>query len=188
MADVPSQKTTQLQTQGLPSTRAAAKALWGAKSLDDVIDLSLSFTVPVEASVTRRLQALSQPIPPPTPVNIIGLISKPTPSCGRTSQDRQFYYVNGRPCDMPKLQKAVNEVYKSFNATQFPLVIADVQLPTEGVDVNVSPDKRTVLLGSEGNLITALKVCGLLCLCGTRELNPSIGSVGECVLSCAFDV
>lgn len=60
-----------------------------------------------------------------------------------------------------QIQKAFNEVYRTFNASQTPLVIADVRLPTERYDVNVSPDKRTILIHSEDNLIIALKVSNL---------------------------
>ena len=82
-----------------------------------------------------------------------------------------------------QVQKAFNEVYRSFNATQSPFVIADFILPKgesfvmtssylltlslypDACDINVSPDKRTILLHSEGNLVQALKVC--LKICGT---------------------
>ncbi|KAF8063164.1 hypothetical protein FPV67DRAFT_1782723 [Lyophyllum atratum] len=51
----------------------------------------------------------------------------------------------------------VNEVYRSFSANQAPFILADFILPTESCDINVSPDKRTILLHSEGNLIIKLK-------------------------------
>ncbi|RXW15653.1 hypothetical protein EST38_g10197 [Candolleomyces aberdarensis] len=54
-------------------------------------------------------------------------------------------------------QKAFNEVYRTFNANQSPLIIADFTIPTASCDVNVSPDKRTILLHNEANLILALK-------------------------------
>ena len=67
-------------------------------------------------------------------------------------------------------------MYRSFNVNQSPFVVADFILPTgmsrnppragplkvafaDSCDINVSPDKRTILLHSEGNLIKALKVC-----------------------------
>ena len=80
-----------------------------------------------------------------------------------------------------QVQKAFNEVYRSFNATQSPFVIADFILPKgesfvmtssylltlslypDACDTNVSPDKRTILLHSEGNLVQALKVCLNIC-------------------------
>ena len=76
-----------------------------------------------------------------------------------------------------QVQKAFNEVYRSFNVNQSPFVVADFILPTgmfqnssscanllkveyaDSCDINVSPDKRTILLHSEGNLVRALKVC-----------------------------
>jgi DNA mismatch repair protein PMS2 len=106
-----------------------------------------------------------------------GLISKFTPGAGRTGTDRQFFFINGRPCAPAKVQKGINEVYRTFNANQSPFVIADFRLPTgvyispparvardgnkpcaDSCDINVSPDKRTILLHSENNLIEALKV------------------------------
>lgn len=67
-------------------------------------------------------------------------------------------YINGRPCTLPKVTKAINEVYKSFNTNQVPLAILDFQIPKESVDINVSPDKRTIFVHSEANLIEALRV------------------------------
>lgn len=54
--------------------------------------------------------------------------------------------------------RAVNDVYKSFNTNQVPVAILDLQIPTESVDINVSPDKRTIMVHSEANLIEALRV------------------------------
>ncbi|CAA7264531.1 unnamed protein product [Cyclocybe aegerita] len=147
-------KAISLKTQGSPSSRASVTALWGPKSLDNIIDMDISFEVERDKATLKRLQNQdSEPIS----VRIVGLISKFSVSCGRTGTDRQFFYVNGRPCNLNKIQKAFNEVYRSFNATQAPFILADFILPTECYDVNVSPDKRTILLHSEGNLILALK-------------------------------
>lgn len=52
-------------------------------------------------------------------------------------------------------------MYRTFNANQNPLVIADFKLPTESCDINVSPDKRTIFVHSEDNLVTAFKVHSL---------------------------
>lgn len=53
--------------------------------------------------------------------------------------------------------KAINEVYKSYNISQVPLAVLDFRLAPESVDINVSPDKRTVFVHSERNLIVALR-------------------------------
>jgi DNA mismatch repair ATPase MutL len=107
-------------------------------------------------------------------VKVSGLISSAAWGQGRSSADRQFYYVNGRPCDLKPISRAINEVYKSFNTNQTPLSILDFRIPAgqlsvlrqesradtvvESVDINVSPDKRTIFLHSEVNLISALRV------------------------------
>jgi DNA mismatch repair ATPase MutL len=41
---------------------------------------------------------------------IVGFISKVGTGVGRSDNDRQFLYCNGRPVDMPKVVKAINEV------------------------------------------------------------------------------
>ncbi|KAI0706957.1 hypothetical protein C8Q76DRAFT_681916 [Earliella scabrosa] len=150
------QKTVQLRTDGTPSTRASVSAIWGPKALDNLVDLDLRFVVEVEAAVLRRL-GRTRDEESSNEVGVHGLISKFAVGCGRNGTDRQYFFVNGRPCAPSKVQKAINEVYRSFNATQSPFVIADFVLPTNSCDVNVSPDKRTILLHSENNLIQALR-------------------------------
>ena len=70
------------------------------------------------------------PIVSGSQIRVEGLISKFTPGAGRVGTDRQFFFINGRPCAPAKVQKAINEVYRTFNANQSPFVIADFILPT----------------------------------------------------------
>ncbi len=63
-------------------------------------------------------------------IRVEGLISKFASGSGRTGTDRQFFFINGRPCAPAKVQKVINEVYRTFNANQSPFVIADFVLPT----------------------------------------------------------
>jgi hypothetical protein len=88
---------------------------------------------------------------------VTGFVSSPSPGCGRASGDRQFLYVNGRPVDLPRVAKALNEVYRAFNAAQLPAAVLDVRLPTDAYDVNVTPDKRRVMLHAEDVLLSALR-------------------------------
>src|SRR5258708_3685810 len=88
---------------------------------------------------------------------IKGHISRPVFGEGRQTPDRQMFFVNGRPCGLPQISKAINEVYKSFNVSQSPFIFADFQMDTNAYDVNVSPDKRTILLHDAGALIESLK-------------------------------
>ncbi|PIL33828.1 hypothetical protein GSI_03534 [Ganoderma sinense ZZ0214-1] len=151
-------KTVQIRTDGTPSTRASVAAIWGPKALGHLVDLDLAFAVEVDAAVLRRLgRTPDDGDAHANEVRVKGLISRFAVGCGRNGTDRQFFFVNGRPCTPTKVQKAFNEVYRSFNATQAPFLVADFILPTNSCDVNVSPDKRTILLHSENNLIQALK-------------------------------
>lgn len=90
-------------------------------------------------------------------IRITGYISKNSFGCGRTSKDRQFIYINRRPIDYPQLLKCCNEVYRSFNNVQYPVCILDFQIAPELIDVNVTPDKRMVLLQNEEYVIDELR-------------------------------
>ncbi|KAH9977464.1 hypothetical protein BJV74DRAFT_781094 [Russula compacta] len=149
-------KTTQLRTDGATSVRTSVGALWGPKQLDNLVGLDLCFDVIPEKSALRRRGEKGDV--GKNEIRVEGLISKFAPGLGRAGTDRQFFFINGRPCAPAKVQKAINEVYRTFNANQSPFVIADFLLPTDSCDINVSPDKRTILLHSEHNLIEALKV------------------------------
>ncbi|KAF8129881.1 DNA mismatch repair protein MutL [Boletus edulis] len=152
-----SRKVVQFKTDGSPSIRISVLAVWGSKALENIVDLDLSFDVETERSVMKRVDP-NNDISIVTPVKVQGLISKFAVGAGRTSVDRQFFFVNGRPYNPGKVQKAINEVYRTFNINQSPFVIANVILPTNACDINVSPDKRTIFLHSENNLVQALKV------------------------------
>jgi len=54
--------------------------------------------------------------------------------------------------------KCFNEMYKTYNMHQYPMVVVNLTLPTDGYDVNVTPDKRTVFVHAEKAIIEALKV------------------------------
>eukprot|EP00249_Psilotum_nudum_P020639 c27788_g1_i2 orf=360-2978(-) len=88
---------------------------------------------------------------------IEGFVSKAGAGCGRASGDRQFFYINGRPVDMPKVAKLLNELYRSFNSQQYPMAVLNFVVAPTAYDVNVTPDKRKVFLHEENIFITALR-------------------------------
>ncbi|CAA6663436.1 unnamed protein product [Spirodela intermedia] len=102
-------------------------------------------------------------------ITVEGFLSKPRQGTGRNLGDRQFFYVNGRPVDMPKVGKLVNELYKSSNSKQYPIVILNIIMPTQSYDVNVTPDKRKIFFSDECFLISSL-----------REEIEKIYSPGQC--------
>ncbi|KAK7030850.1 ATP-binding mismatch repair protein [Paramarasmius palmivorus] len=154
-----------------PSVRSGIIALWGTKALDNVIDLALEFDVPRIKPRRLNKRDVQEDVQEETfRIRVKGLISFPVPVAGsssvqrsgRTSTDRQFFYVNGRPCTLTKVQKVVNETYKSYTASNssishFPFIVADFNVPGDAVDVNVTPDKRTILVHAEVQVLDALK-------------------------------
>ncbi|CAH0694250.1 unnamed protein product [Spodoptera exigua] len=91
------------------------------------------------------------------PIEFTGFISSCAHGSGRSSTDRQFYFVNSRPCEPTKVIKTINEIYRQFNSNQYPFVFLNVNLERTAVDVNVTPDKRKVFLTKEKIILDILK-------------------------------
>lgn len=86
-----------------------------------------------------------------------GFLSKPGQGSGRNLGDRQYFFVNSRPADMPKVSKLVNELYKGANSRQYPIAILNFTVPRRACDINVTPDKRKVFFSDEGSILLALR-------------------------------
>ncbi|XP_066935235.1 mismatch repair endonuclease PMS2-like [Clytia hemisphaerica] len=89
--------------------------------------------------------------------DIRGFISNVTHGFGRSAPDRQFYFVNTRPCDHQKTSKIVNEMYHRYNNNQYPFVFLEILTNKDLVDVNITPDKRQVMLQQEKVLYALIK-------------------------------
>ena len=139
-------------TKGNQTTRENIANVYGAKTLVALIplDLTLEFESSFGPSIVRRREGASE-------ILVKGHISRPVFGEGRQTPDRQMFFVNSRPCGLPQIAKAFNEVYKSFNVSQSPFIFADFHMDTDAYDVNVSPDKRTIMLHDAGALIESLK-------------------------------
>ena len=95
-----------------------------------------------------------------TMYTLAGFISSCEHGKGRTTPDRQFFYINNRPCDMPKVSKLVNEIYHQFNRHQYPFVFLNIKSDTlQNVDINVTPDKRMIFVENEKLLFATIKSC-----------------------------
>jgi DNA mismatch repair protein PMS2 len=148
---MPKGKSTVIfSTKGNPTTRDNIANVYGAKTLQALVPLDLSMTF--EPSRTQLNSDGHDSI-----VSLAGHISKPVFGEGRQTPDRQMFFVNGRPCGLPQIAKAINEVYRSFNVSQSPFIFANFIMDTNAYDVNVSPDKRTILLHNAVNLVETLK-------------------------------
>ncbi|RAL13761.1 Serinc-domain-containing protein [Aspergillus homomorphus CBS 101889] len=130
-------------TNGNATTKANLANVYGAKTLTALMELGLELEFGGHSKERIRVS---------------GFVSRPVVGEGRQTPDRQMFFVNARPCALPQIARAFNEVYRSYNVAQAPFVFANLELDTAAYDVNVSPDKRTILLHEAGSLIEELKV------------------------------
>lgn len=82
-------------------------------------------------------------------LTVSGYISNCSFGLGRLAADRQFVYVNRRPITLKKFLKTVNEIFKGFNHVQSPVVVLNIDIDVKYLDVNVTPDKRIVMIQNE---------------------------------------
>ena len=90
-----------------------------------------------------------------------GLISKAphlTARDGSVARNAQFFCINGRPVDLPKVSRALSDVWRKIESSsrKKPACVLQFTLPKHSYDVNLSPNKRQVLLSDE------LKICTLV--------------------------
>ncbi|KAF9579213.1 Mismatch repair endonuclease pms2, partial [Lunasporangiospora selenospora] len=150
---------TNIATNGNGAVRQNIINVFGPKAMIDVIELDLT--------LVKGKQKPEKETPTDNTdededneygdIVIRGHVSSPQFGKGRSSTDRQYIYINGRPCVLPKISRVINEVYHSFNTNQSPFLVANLILPTSYYDVNVSPDKRTIFLHNERTIVEELR-------------------------------
>ncbi|KAH8549580.1 mismatch repair endonuclease PMS2 [Umbelopsis sp. PMI_123] len=118
--------------------------IFGAKVISQIMPVNLSLS----ETDTPTIKEISDDCNSDG-VKVVGFISKPTWGNGRSSADRQYLYINGRPCNLPKISRALNEIFRTFISNQYPFAILDFRIPNGEFDVNVSPDKRTIFIHNE---------------------------------------
>lgn len=142
---------TVFATKANPTTRENIANVYGAKTLSALVPLQL------QLDFQRTEYQKKDADDSVNKIIVKGHISRPVFGEGRQTPDRQMFFVNGRPCGLPQIAKAFNEVYKSFNVSQSPFIFADLEMDTNSYDVNVSPDKRTIMLHDSAALVETLK-------------------------------
>ncbi|KAK7927804.1 hypothetical protein PG985_004802 [Apiospora marii] len=143
-------------TKGNATTRDNIVNVFGAKTLTVLIPLDLKLEMQPTCAPSQRRNN-TQEHQTTHEINIVGHVSRPANGEGRQTPDRQMFFVNGRPCGLPQFAKVFNEVYKSYNSSQSPFIFADIQLDTHMYDVNVSPDKRTIMLHDQSRMLDNLR-------------------------------
>jgi DNA mismatch repair protein PMS2 len=148
-------KSTLFSTKGNPTTRENIVNVFGAKTLAALLKLDLKLELEPTSAPSQRWS--TQDDGGTKEIHIVGHISRPAYGEGRQTPDRQMFFVNARPCGLPQVAKAFNEVYKSYNSHQSPFIFANIVMDTHLYDVNVSPDKRTILLHDQSRMLEHLK-------------------------------
>lgn len=119
-------------------------SVYGSNGTHGLIPIDIS-TGNIEA--TYKLGISSVPVS--LTFRLRGLILDYSFGMGRGALDRQFLYLNKRPMIHRKFNKIINEVYKAFNHTQLPVFVLDIEIDQTFVDVNVTPDKRSIMVQNE---------------------------------------
>lgn len=123
-----------------------ANPIQGKKNTDDFIDdsnsdgSSESMSIKCFDEPSTYYQELFQ---------IEGYISECGHNSGRGAPDRQYIYINRRPCDHSKITKLINEIFHQYNRTQYPMFVINITMLSKDVDVNVTPDKLQVCPSSD---------------------------------------
>uniref|UniRef100_A0A669C1S0 Mismatch repair endonuclease PMS2 n=1 Tax=Oreochromis niloticus TaxID=8128 RepID=A0A669C1S0_ORENI len=146
-------RSTVLSTSGSQSMRDNIGAIFGPKQLQSL--LPFQQVSPTENVIEEY--GLKDADLPKQLFSITGFVSQGDHGVGRSTTDRQFYFINNRPCDPLKVTKLVNEVYHMYNRHQYPFVALNIAVASECVDVNVTPDKRQIFLQEEKLLLAILK-------------------------------
>lgn len=141
-------------TKGNQTTKDNIINIFGAKTMTALVSLDLKLEIVPTATGPTLTSADADAS---KEVRVLGHVSRPVHGEGRQTPDRQMFFVNGRPCGLPQFAKTFNEVYKSYNYSQSPFIFADIRLDTNMYDVNVSPDKRSILLHDQAHLLDRLR-------------------------------
>ncbi|KAI9622898.1 hypothetical protein H4Q26_014837 [Puccinia striiformis f. sp. tritici PST-130] len=182
---VSTSKTFQFQTKGNSQIKQNFSNIFTPKACNLMIDLELSFNVHPDRTVLRSLglplDSTSEELG--TSVSVKGLMSRPAHGQGRNAPDRQFYFINGRPFTPSKVSslnvihaypsirdrwpelsmlptdfKMCQRSLQAVHTNQYPVIVANFILPPDCYDLNIDPNKRSIFLHSEGNLIEALRL------------------------------
>jgi len=169
-------KQVVIGTQGSNSIEDNISSVFGGKFLTSLMTINLSINKEVNTNTeTGNDEVVMDEGNLPIPVNsshcdngkiidsnkvecsISGYVSKAGLGVGRSDNDRQFIFCNGRPVDLPKVTKVINEVWRRYEMKQKPACILNIKVPSGTFDVNLTPDKREIVLAYESVLLDSLR-------------------------------
>lgn len=159
-------KSVILATHGSQNYVENIEAVFGSKQVSDLIKIKSPFE---ENLTLESLQDLNETDSSfqiteediaqinSKQFELEGWISSCEHGKGRGSKDRQYFFVNSRPCEPHNIAKLINQIYHRYNLHQFPFVFLNILTERSQVDVNLTPDKRQLLVNNEKILLLAIK-------------------------------
>ncbi|KAF9976135.1 Mismatch repair endonuclease pms2 [Actinomortierella ambigua] len=126
---------THLATTGNANIRQNIVNVFGAKGVTDIVEMDLTLAEPSTDPDTGEYAVLIK-------------------HCFAISCATDFMNFKKGGANIARV---INEVYHSFNTNQYPFVVANLEMPTNSYDVNVSPDKRTIFLHDERVVVEELR-------------------------------
>ncbi|VEN57791.1 unnamed protein product [Callosobruchus maculatus] len=142
-----------VMTEGTNSIKNAIVSVFGCKQISTLIDVET--ILPTETIANEFGLKITEGFD--LPFSFEFMISSVTHGSGRSTTDRQFYYINSRPTEPTRLMRLVNELYKQHNSHQYPFVYLNIITKSLLVDVNVTPDKRQVFIENEKLVLATVK-------------------------------
>jgi DNA mismatch repair protein PMS2 len=147
-----------LSTAGNHTIKENAMNIYGAGIVSQLLTIDMDLATEGPESEKRQRRDMIQPLAQYRRRNrACGLVSRPSHGDRRQSSDRQMFFVNRRPCSLPQFAKVLNDTYRQYNPDATPFIILDLQLEPQTYDVNVSPDKRTILLHNQDRLLSSFR-------------------------------
>ncbi|KAK6588528.1 DNA mismatch repair [Cryptosporidium xiaoi] len=139
------QKNELLITRGGSTQKDVAKYLWGKSVLDNSLELNLSGQVFVPNINNTEEDKIGGNW------SINGFVS--SLNKGRPYPDHQLFTVNRRPIDpIKRISRSIFSVYSNLssftNKKLYPVFVINITLPPPLLDINVTPNKRTIMLPS----------------------------------------
>jgi len=145
-------RTTVMAVQSGRTIVDTVSSIFGAKFAQSLAPFNSMGEDKLDKQCTKSLMVLD------SHKSVIGLVSRMGDGVGRSEGDRQFLFCNDRPIDAPKIVRAVNDTWRLSEMKHKPAFIIYLRLPTEEVDLNISPNKREVLIDNEAALLCSLKL------------------------------
>ncbi|KAK9915857.1 hypothetical protein WJX75_005272 [Coccomyxa subellipsoidea] len=134
-------RTRIISTQGLASMRDNIVTVFGSRTAEALVALDESST---------------------DGISMHGFVSRASASFGKLAGERHYFFLNGRPVNLPKFSKVLMDTYRIYTscgntANVRPTAFIDIRLPKDSYDINVTPDKRKALIHQEQSLLEAFQ-------------------------------